>query len=59
VWKQAPLAPALKHVEYGVEDLAQGVQPGSSWGFGSREVGLYVRPFGIGKVGLVCSSHAR
>jgi hypothetical protein len=35
------------------------VQPGASWGFGGREVGLYVSPFGIGKVGLVCSSHAR
>ena len=46
--EQAPLAPALKHVEDGVEDLAQGVQPGAAMGFGRREVGLYVRPFGIG-----------
>jgi hypothetical protein len=59
VGEQAPLAPALEHVEDGVEDLAQGVQPGASWGFGGREVGLYVGPFGIGKVGLICFSHAR
>ena len=39
--------------------LSQGVQPGASLGFGSREVGLYVGPLGIGEVGLVCSSHAR
>ncbi len=57
--KQAPLAATSRDVEDGVEDLAQGVQPGASWGFGGREVGLYVGPFGIGKVGLVCSSHAR
>jgi hypothetical protein len=49
---------AFKHVEDGVEDLAQGVKPGASRGFGGREVGLYVGPLGIGKVGLICFSHA-
>jgi len=48
VGKQAPLSPALKHVEDGVEDLAQGVQPGASRGFGGGHMGLYVRPLGIG-----------
>jgi hypothetical protein len=41
---------AFKHVEDGVEDLAQGVKPGASRGFGGREMGLYVGPLGIGKV---------
>jgi len=46
-------------VEDGVEDLAQDVHPRSSgyaWGGKTR---FYVGPFGIGKVGLVCSSHTR
>src|SRR5215217_3328487 len=59
VRKQAPGAATTHDVEDCVEDLAQEVQPGSSRSFGGREVGLYVGPFGIGKVGLVCSSHAR
>ena len=50
---------AFKHVEDGVEDLAQGVKPGASRGFGGREVELSVVPLGIGEVALVCSSHAR
>ena len=31
----------------------------TSVGFGSGEVGFQAAPFGIRKVGLVCSSHAR
>ena len=49
VGKQAPGAPATHDdVEDGLEDLARGVEPGSSWGFGDRDVGLYVGPLGIG-----------
>src|SRR5215212_9876749 len=34
-------------------------RPGSPRGFWGGEMGLYAGPFGIGEVGLVCSSHAR
>jgi hypothetical protein len=59
VRQQAPGAPATHDVEDGVDDLAQGVHPGAPGSFGGREMGLYVRPLGIGEVGLVCSSHTR
>jgi hypothetical protein len=59
VREQAPGTATTRDVKDCLEDLAQGVQPGSSRGFGGREVGLHVRPFGIGEVGLVCSSDAR
>src|SRR5918994_4169324 len=59
VRQQAPSTAAPHDVEDGVEDLAQGVHPGTSRRFSGREMGLYVGPFGIGEVGLVCSSHAR
>src|SRR5215218_5363345 len=59
VRKQSPGASATHDVEDSVYDLAEGVHPGASGGFGGREIGLYVRPLGIGEVGLVCSSHAR
>ena len=59
VRQKAPGASATRDVEDGVEDLAQGVHPGAPGGFGGRQMGLYVGPFGIGEVGLVCSSHAR
>src|SRR5215204_147550 len=59
VGQQAPGASATHDVEDGVDDLAEGVYPGSPGSCGGREMGLYVRPLGIGEVGLVCSSHAR
>jgi hypothetical protein len=59
VGQQAPGASTTGDVEDGLEDLAQGVQPGAPGGFRYGQMGLYVGPFGIGKVGLVCSSHAR
>jgi hypothetical protein len=59
VRQQAPSTPAAHNVEDGIDDLAQGVQSRASGGVGGREVGIYVGPFGIGEVGLVCSSHAR
>jgi hypothetical protein len=39
-------------VEDGVEDLAQGVQPGASRDFGGGQTELYLGPLGIGEVGL-------
>ena len=57
--QQAPGASTTRDVEDGVEDLAQGVHPGASRGFGGGQMGLYVGPLGIGEVCLVCSSHAR
>jgi hypothetical protein len=60
VGQQPPCTPATHDVEEdGVEDLAQGVHPRASGERRGREVGLDVGPFGIGEVGLVCSSHAR
>ena len=57
--QESPGAAATDHVEDGVEDLAQMMEARTSVGFGSREVGFQAAPFGIGKVGLVCSSHPR
>src|SRR5215210_4992807 len=59
VGQQSPGTATTQDVENGVEDLAQGVHPGTSWGFGGRHMGLYVGPLGIGEVGLICFSHAR
>lgn len=58
--QQSPGASTTRDdVEDGIEDLAQGVQPGAPGGFRYGQMGLYVGPLGIGKVALVCSSHAR
>src|SRR5215212_11255208 len=35
------------------------MHPRAAGGFGSGKLGLYEAPFGIGEVGLVCSSHTR
>src|SRR5215211_8236469 len=59
VRQQAPSTATTHDVEDGLKDLAQGVHPGAPRRFRGREMGLYVGPFGIGEVGLVCSSHAR
>lgn len=60
VGQQTPGATATEDVEDGVEDLAQGADPGTSGGFRDGQVGLDAGPFGVGKVGLVCfSRHAR
>ena len=60
VGQQSPgTATTHDDVEDGLEDLAQGVYGRASGGFGSREMGLDVREFDIGEVGLICSSHAR
>ena len=48
VRKQAPRTAASYYIEDGVEDLAQGVDPRTSSGFGSGKVGLQAAPFGIG-----------
>jgi hypothetical protein len=47
VRKQTPLAATTHDAEDGVEDLAQGVQPGAPRSFGGREMGLYEGPLGI------------
>ena len=57
--QKAPGAAATRDVEDGVEDLAQGMYPRTPGGFRDWQMGLYVRPLGIGEVALVCSSHAR
>jgi len=60
VRQQAPSTPATHDdVEDGIDDLAEGVHPGSPGRFGGREMGFYIGPLGIGEVALVCSSHAR
>ena len=56
--EQAPLAAALKEVEDRVEYLAETVGPGPAMSCGSRQVELYVVPFGIGKIRWVRLSHA-
>ena len=48
----------MDYVEDDVEDLAQGVYPGSSGRSRGRETGLYVGPLFVGEVGWVCLSHA-
>ena len=57
--QQSPGAAALEHVEDGVEDLSRTVKTRAPVGFGSGKVRFEAAPFGIGEVGLVCSSHAR
>jgi site-specific DNA recombinase len=57
--QQSPGTAALEHIEDGLEDLAQAMEARTPVGFGSGKVGLQAAPFGIGEVGLVCSSHAR
>jgi hypothetical protein len=59
VWQQSPGTAAADHIEDGVKDLAQRIDPRTPIGFGSRKVGLQAAPFGVGEVGLVCFSHAR
>jgi hypothetical protein len=59
VWQQPPGTATTHDVEDGVEDLAQMMEARTSVGFGSGKVGLQTAPFGVGKVGLVCFSHAR
>ena len=59
VGQKSPGTATTHDVEDGLEDLAQGVQPGMPGAFEGGQMGLYVGPFGIGEVGLVCSSHAR
>ena len=60
VGQLAPGAATTDDVEDSVEeDLAQGMYSGAPRGFRGRDMRLYVGPFGIGEVGLVCSSHAR
>jgi hypothetical protein len=57
--QESPGAAASQDVEDGLEDLAQMMEARTSVGFGSGEVWFQAAPFGIGKVGLVCFSHAR
>lgn len=57
VREQAPGAAAAQHVEDGVEDLAQRMNPGASGSFRRGQVRLDDFPLGIGEVGSVCSSH--
>src|SRR5215208_3583852 len=57
--EQPPGAAASKDVEDGVQDLAGGVHLGTSGGFGCGQVRFEAAPFGVGKVSLVCFSHAR
>jgi hypothetical protein len=52
VRQEPPGTPATYDVEDGVCDLAEGVPPGAPGSFGGREMGLYVRPLGIGEVAL-------
>jgi hypothetical protein len=52
VRQQSPGAAAADHIEDGVEDLAQRIDPRTSVGFGSGKVGFQAAPFGIGEVGL-------
>jgi hypothetical protein len=59
VGQQPPSAAASKDVEDGVKYLAGVVQLGTSGGFGYGQVRFEASPFGVGKVGLVCFSHAR
>src|SRR5919107_1081574 len=57
--QQSPGTTALENVEDGVCDLAQFVEARTPGSFGSRKMARQTAPFGIGKVALVCSSHAR
>ena len=57
--QESPGAAAANDVENGVEDLAQGMYSGPSGSFRDRDMRLYVGPFSVGEIGLVCFSHAR
>jgi hypothetical protein len=48
VGQQSPGTATTQDVEDGLEDLAQGVHPGTPWDFRGRQMGLYVGPFFIG-----------
>src|SRR5215212_11328017 len=58
VGQQPPGAAAAHDLEDGVEDFADGVHPRPSAWFRGGQVGLYIGPLGIGKVGLVCFFHS-
>jgi hypothetical protein len=47
VRQESPSTTALEDVEDGVEDLSRAVKTRTPGGFGSREVGFQVAPFGI------------
>ena len=47
------------YIEDGLEDLTRAVQARTAGGFGSGKMGLQVAPFDVGRVALVCFSHAR
>jgi hypothetical protein len=55
--QQAPGTSTADNVEDGVKDLTQGVLPGPSGGLWGRQVRLYARPLGVGKIGWVRPSH--
>ena len=57
VRQQSPGTATLEHVEDGVKDLAQRIDPRTPVGFRSRKVRFQAAPFGVGEVGLVCFSH--
>ena len=40
MWQQSPGTAAADHIEDGVKDLAQRIDPRTPIGFGSRKVGL-------------------
>jgi hypothetical protein len=58
VGKKAPGAAAAHHVEDGVEDLAQGMEPGTAGSLWDRQMGIEHLPLFVGEVALVCSSHS-
>jgi hypothetical protein len=47
----------LEDVEDGVENIAQGVGAGSSFGFWGRQIRLQMDPLSIGEVGWIRLSH--
>src|SRR5919112_5185596 len=60
VRQQAPGTAAMHDVEDGVDDLAEGVHPGSPGSFGGREMGALCKTTRHRRGrSLVCSSHAR
>jgi hypothetical protein len=54
VGQESPGTAATHDVEDGIEDLAQGVYPGTSGRSRGREMGLCVGPLSIGGVRWVC-----
>jgi len=56
--QKSPSAAALEDVVDSVEDLAGGVDPGSSSLVGRRNVGLDAFPFGVGQISQVAPFHA-